>query len=113
MRFISNGPASTCHPAVSKLVLIGQLVVLVMVAVAGCESSGPDAPVGPSVPTEVLSRSSKTGPTFEPSAPVPGSLRAEGVWTLDSLDGRPPVQGSIVTLRVDENSMGGIDGCNR
>ena len=113
MRFISNGPASTCHPAVSKLALIGQLVVLVMVAVAGCEGSGPDAPVGPSVPTEVLSRSSKTGPTFEPSAPVPGSLRAEGVWTLDSLDGRPPVEGSIVTLRVDENSMGGIDGCNR
>ncbi len=33
-------------------------------------------------------------------------------WILQSLDGRSPIDGSFVTLKVDGNRVGGFDGCN-
>ena len=42
-----------------------------------------------------------------------GALAVEGIWLLDSLDGRPLIEGSVVTLRVKVDSVGGSDGCNR
>ncbi|MCY4114598.1 MAG: META domain-containing protein [Chloroflexi bacterium] len=39
-------------------------------------------------------------------------LAGEGTWVLESLDGRPVIEESTITLRIGDNSINGIDGCN-
>ena len=36
----------------------------------------------------------------------------EGTWVLESLDGRPVIEESTITLRIGGSSINGIDGCN-
>ena len=42
------------------------------------------------------------------SSGIPNGVR----WNLESLDGKPPLEGTFVTFTVDGNSYGGGDGCN-
>ena len=91
---------------VSRLGLIqGFLVflVLLMVAAAGCGDAEPSATAEPGVPTPA---------PVSASAPAQTALAGHATWVLDSLDGRPLIEESIVTLKVDENRFGGFDGCN-
>ena len=62
----------------------------------------PDAAVEPTVPS-----------VTSPSAPAPApSALPSPRWILHSLDDRPVVQGSLITMVVGENTLGGHDGCN-
>ena len=36
----------------------------------------------------------------------------DGKWTLELLDGRPLIDGSVITLRINGNHLDGVDGCN-
>ncbi len=103
MRFTGNGLGLRWRTGVSRLGLIEGILVLLMVAAAGCGDAEPSATVEPGVPT------------LEPaSAPAPAqtALPGHATWVLDSLDGRPLIEESFVTLKVDENWLGGFDGCN-
>ena len=42
------------------------------------------------------------------SSGIPNGVR----WNLELLDGKPPLEGTFVTLTVDGNRYGGGDGCN-
>ena len=42
------------------------------------------------------------------SSGIPNGVR----WNLESLDGRPRLEGTFIALTVDGNSYGGSDGCN-
>ena len=88
---------------VSRLDLIQGFLVLLIVAAAGCGDAEPSATVEPGVPTQAPASA---------SAPAQTALPGHSTWVLDSLDGRPLVDESIVTLKVDENWFGGFDGCN-
>ena len=106
MRFTSNGLGLRRRTGVSRLGLIqGFLVflVLLMVAAAGCGDAEPSATAEPGVPTPA---------PVSASAPAQTALAGHATWVLDSLDGRPLIEESIVTLKVDENRFGGFDGCN-
>ena len=106
MRFTGNGLGLRWRTGVSRLGLIqGFLVflVLLMAAAAGCSDAEPNATVEPGVSTLV---------PVSASAPAQTALPAHATWVLDSLDGRPLIEESIVTLKVDENRFGGFDGCN-
>ena len=103
MRFNGNGLGLRWRTGDSRLGLIEGILVLLMVAAAGCGDAEPSATVEPGVPT------------LEPaSAPAPAqtALPGHATWVLDSLDSRPLIEESIVTLKVDENRLGGFDGCN-
>ena len=76
----------------------------VFVPTATVESTDgePDAAVEPTVPS-----------VMSPSAPAPApSALPSPRWILHSLDDRPVVEGSLVTMVVGENTLGGYDGCN-
>ncbi len=103
MRFTGNGLGLRWRTGVSRLGLIQGFLVLLMATAAGCGDAEPNATAEPGVPTP------------EPaSAPAPAqtALAGHATWVLDSLDGRPLIEESIVTLKVDENWFGGFDGCN-
>ena len=40
-------------------------------------------------------------------------MAGEATWTLESLDGRPLIEESSITLKVNEDGFVGFDGCNR
>ena len=46
------------------------------------------------------------------AAGVTTELPVAATWILDSLDGQPLIEESVVTLRIDENQLDGVDGCN-
>ena len=48
----------------------------------------------------------------ETAQPVQTVLPGDGIWVVDSLDGRPIIEEAVVTLRIGENRLDGIDGCN-
>ena len=103
MRFTGNGLGLRWRTGVSRLGLIQGFLVLLMATAAGCGDAEPNATAEPGVPTPELA-----------SAPAPAqtALAGHATWVLDSLDGRPLIEESIVTLKVDENWFGGFDGCN-
>ena len=106
MRFTGNGLGLRWRTGVSRLGLIQGflvLLVLLMVAAAGCSDVEPNATAEPGVPTPAPASA---------SAPAQTALPGHATWVLDSLDGRPPIEESFVTLKVDENRFGGFDGCN-
>ena len=90
MRFAGNGSGSRWRSGVPKLGLIGALLFLLTVAAEGCRDAELNAPVEPGVPT----------------------LLGDATWVLDSLDGRPLIEESFITLKVGEDWLGGFDGCN-
>ena len=101
MRSTSDGLGLRWRTGGSRFGLIEGLVVLLMVATTGCGDGEPDAVVKPAVPS-VTSRSTP--------APAPSAILGTG-WILHSLDGRPVVEGSLVTMEVGESFVGS-DGCN-
>ena len=103
MRFTINGLGLRWRTGVSRLDLIQGFLVLLIVAAAGCGDAEPSATVEPGVPTQAPASA---------SAPAQTALPGHATWVLDSLDGRPLIDESIVTLKVDENWFGGFDGCN-
>ena len=69
----------------------------------------PDStPMAPE-PTETPTPSSET-PEYNPAWEE--FLQPYITWTLESLNGEPPIEGSLVTLQLSKNSLGGNDGCN-
>jgi heat shock protein HslJ len=86
-------------------------IILASVALAACATPQPTA-----APTEV--------PTIEPTA-VPAEVVTPtgatavitspiGAWTLATLNGQPPAQGTTVTLELTtDGTAAGSDGCNR
>ena len=48
----------------------------------------------------------------KPQPAAQEALPVGSIWILDSLDGRPLIEGSVVTMRVYVDSVGGSDGCN-
>ena len=83
---------------------IGMLVLFLMVFAVGC---GDVAPTSTSVP--VVS-TSMVKPTF--TVPTEVVLPGDATWILYLLDGKPLIEGTFVTLKLDDDSLGGFDGCN-
>ena len=79
-------------------------VLLVLAALLGEVACGTqqDTPAIEGSPTPI--------PT---SNPTPTTAQVDNIrWLLQSLDGRPLIVGSFVTLRLNDNRLGGFDGCN-
>ena len=74
-----------------------------MVAVAGCGDAEPDVTVELSIATVA---------PLSTSAHVQSALPGDATWILDSLDGRPIIENSFVTFKIDEDLLVGYDGCN-
>ena len=104
MRTTSNGSGLRLQSGVSRLGLVGGLLVLLMLAVSGCGGVEPDDTVAP--------LNTATVAPLSTSAPAQSALPGDATWILDSLDGRPIIENSFVTLNVNENWVGGYDGCN-
>ena len=65
-------------------------------------------PTATSVPTSTVVR-----PEVTPSPSPAVELAGEATWILESLDGRPLIEESSVTLKMIEDGFVGFDGCNR
>ncbi len=64
-------------------------------------------------PTATSAPSSTVGrPEVTPSPSPDIGLAGEAGWTLESLDGRPLIEESSVTLKFNEDGFVGFDGCN-
>ena len=95
------------------ITLIGPLAILLFL-VAACGD------VDPTSTTSTSQESTGSGtpaPRDEglessqsPSPPV--VLAGDGTWVLSLLDGRPVIEESVITLRIGDNWIDGIDGCN-
>ncbi len=104
MRTTSNGSGLRLQSGVSRLGLVGGLLVLLMLAVSGCGGVEPDDTVAP--------LNTATVAPLSTSAPAQSALPGDATWILDSLDGRPIIENSFVTLKIDEDWLVGYDGCN-
>ena len=86
------------------ILILGVFVVLLAVAATGCEDAEPDVtarlPVSTSTPAEL-------------GQEVDATESGDGTWTLELLDGRPLIEESVITLRIDGNIFDGFSGCNR
>ena len=91
--------------------LFGSTTVAITVAVASCGGAEPEE----AVETALVDPS----PTSEAPTPtsVPESeeieLPVDTTWVLESLDGKPVVEGSFVEIEIGEEWTTGFDGCNR
>ena len=103
MRYSSNGLELSWRARVLRFCLVEGLLVLILVAAAGCGDAEPDVTVKPGTP--ILASATAT-------TPAQTALPGDGTWAHDSFDGRPLIEGSIVTLNIDENRIDGFDGCN-
>ena len=65
-------------------------------------------PTATSAPTSTVGR-----PELTPSPSPDIELAGEATWTLESLEGRPLIEESSITLKVNEDGFVGFDGCNR
>ena len=63
-------------------------------------SSGDDLPVATSTPAGSVK-------------PVNTALTGDGTWVLHMVDGRPVIEGSVVTMRISASDLEGFDGCNK
>ena len=88
-------------------------IVLIFVAACGDMESTPT----PSTTQESPGTSASTSIAGHPEVTPPPSaadmeLAAQATWVLESLDGRPIIEESVITLRIGDNWFDGIDGCN-
>ena len=61
----------------------------------------------------VLALASCSAAPTPAASSVPGSAPPDGAtWVLESLDGRPLIEGTFATLKLNGDSYGGVDGCN-
>ena len=110
--------------AISLLTVIGLILVL---AATGCGDAEPiapdDLPVATSTPAgpvePVNTASSGDDPPVAASTPagsvkpVNTALTGDGTWVLHMVDGRPVIEGSVVTMRISASDLEGFDGCNK
>ena len=101
--------------------------VLLAIAAAGCGDAGPGAPDDPPVatstpagPVEPVNTASSGDDlpvaTATPAGsvkPVNTALTGDGTWVLHMVDGRPVIEGSVVTMRISASDLEGFDGCNK
>ncbi len=94
------------------VVLIGQMAILLFLVAACGEVDSTSTPSA----TQESPASAPTPTTDRPNAsrsPSPDiELSGDGTWVLNSLDGRPVIEESVITLRIEDNWFDGIDGCN-
>ena len=114
MRFHSRELGLRERTGVLRLGVIGGLSAFLMLVIAACDDKAqPSGPTdtgkspGTSAPTSIAGRPEVT-PSPSPDIGLPG----ETAWVLESLDGRPLIEESFVTLKVNEDRFGGFDGCN-
>lgn len=96
-----------------RIVLIGPLGILLFL-LAACDDMGSTST--PSATQESTAISAPTPTSDGPDVSRPPSsdsdLAGEGTWVLESLDGRPVIKESVVTLSIGDSLIDGIDGCN-
>ena len=61
---------------------------------------------------EVVTEHTTTS-SLSPASPTHVAPPVNGTWFLDSVDGRPAVEGNVVSLKVLNDSLSGYDGCNQ
>ena len=103
MRFSSNESELSWRARVLRFCLMEGFLVLILVAAAGCGDAEPDVTVKSGSP--ILASATAT-------TPAQMALTGDGTWALDSLDGSPIIEDSVITVRIDENRLDGVDGCN-
>ncbi len=96
-----------------RIVLIGPLGILLFL-LAACGDLGSTST--PNATQESTATNAPTpasdGPDVSLSPNSDSDLAGEGTWVLESLDGRPVIEESVVTLRIGDSWFDGIDGCN-
>ena len=90
--------------------LVGAATVVVMLAAASCGGAEPEDAVAT---TAVVPSPTREAPT-PTSVPVSEEveLPVGATWVLESVDGKPVVEGSFVELEIGEEWASGYDGCN-
>ena len=88
---------------VSNLGLVAGLLALLLVAAVACRGEESEA-------TAESSNPSLASPSASARAQPTASV--DDTWVLELLDGRPLIEESVITLRIDGNHLVGIDGCN-
>ena len=110
----------------SRFPAVRMVIVVLMFLLSACATAVPsgDVPSGTEAPTEVVppttteftgdaSTPSDAAPDHAPPIPYAGGPLAGTIWTLESMNGEPPLEGSTITLRFASNGwLGGSDGCN-
>ena len=110
--------------AISTLAAAG---IILAIAAAGCGDVGPaapdDLPVATSTPAGAVKpvNTASSGDdlpvaTSTPAGsvkPVNTALTGDGTWVLHMVDGRPVIEGSVVTMRISASDLEGFDGCNK
>ena len=88
---------------VLRLGVIGGLLAILMLVVAACDDK--EQPTEPTATGESPGTSAPTptagGPEVKPSPSSDIELAGETAWILESLDGRPLIEESFATLKVD------------
>ena len=92
---------------------MGVFVVVLMVAGVGCGSVAPTSTVEPVVPTSTVEPTVPVPTQAIATAPAQVELPGDANWILDSLDGKPLIEETFVTLKFDGDVLSGFDGCNR
>ena len=100
------------------IVLIGPLAILLFLLAACSDVGSPSPPSntlgskGASFPGNPAPTPTAAGPDVSQSPSSDLELAGEGTWVLESLDGRPVIEEPVVTLRIGDSWIDGIDGCN-
>ena len=114
MKFHSMEFGLRGRSGILKLGVIGGLLAFVMLIVVACDDKA--QPTGPTANGESRAAGASASIAGRPEVtPSPSSdigLPGETAWILESLDGRPLIEESFVTLKVNEDRFGGFDGCN-
>ena len=101
MRFVANSSGLRWRTARSRFGL--GLLIFLWGTAWGCAPSEQDF----SAQTVVTTVAPKS-----PYTSVQPALSGTSTWNLDLLDGRPLLEGTVITLRMEEDWFGGVDGCN-
>ncbi len=95
------------------IVLIGLIAILIFL-VAGCDDRySTPSPRATQEATDTSTSTPAIGGTNASQSPSDDiELAGETTWTLESLDGQPVLETSVITLKIGDNWIDGIDGCN-
>lgn len=107
---VSNNRSTLRKRGVALASLLSGLFVLLTVAVAGCGSAEPNYTVDTAVPVTT----STLVPTLtNVASPEQTKLPVDGTWIVESLPGRPIIDGTFLWVEMREDQFSGYDGCNR
>lgn len=106
---VSNNLSTLRRRGFALASLLHGLLVLLMLAATSCGGVELEDAVVTVAP--VATPTSVPTPTTVAPTEVP-EMSGVGTWILESLDGRPIVEGSFVMVEIEENQISGYDGCN-